>query len=65
MKAVVFSSQAFDRKALTRANERHGHELTFPQPCLDQSTARLAQGDPAVVAFVNDRLDTETRTNGT
>lgn len=60
MKAVVFSSHAFDRDALTRANEPHGHELTFLQPRLDESTAQLAQGYPAVLAFVNDRLDAET-----
>lgn len=60
MKAAVFSTHEFDPDALTHANEHHGHELTFLQPRLDKSTAQLAQGYPAVVAFVNDRLDAET-----
>ena len=60
MKAVVFSSHEFDRDALVCADEHLGHELTFLQPRLDKSTAQLAQGFPAVLAFVNDRLDAET-----
>lgn len=60
MKVVVFSTHEFDRDALARANEHHGHELIFLQPRLDTSTAQLSQGYPAVLAFVNDLLDAET-----
>jgi hypothetical protein len=51
MKAIVFSSHEFDREALTRANAHYGHELAFVEVRLDRSTAKLAQGYPAVIAF--------------
>lgn len=51
MNAVVFSCHEFDRNALTHANQRHDHELTFLQPRLNQSTAPLARGHPAVFAL--------------
>jgi D-lactate dehydrogenase len=60
MKAAIFSSHDFDRAALTAANHRHAHELAFLTSPLDTTTASLARGYPAVVAFMNDRLDAET-----
>ncbi len=57
MRVAVFGTQAFERSFLNEANEAHGHELMFLEPLLCERTAPLAQGVPAVCAFVNDRLD--------
>ncbi|MER3487010.1 MAG: hydroxyacid dehydrogenase [Chloroflexota bacterium] len=57
MRVAVFSARSYDREFLSAANAVHGHELVFFEPRLTQETAPLAQGFPAVCAFVNDRLD--------
>ncbi len=57
MRVAIFGSKAYDRRFLTLANTGHGHELTFIEPRLDDTTAMLAHGFPAVCVFVNDRLD--------
>ena len=59
MKIAVFDSRAYDREALTAANARHGHALTFFEPRLTSDTASLASGFPVVCSFVNDRLDAQ------
>lgn len=56
MNAAVFSTKPFERESLTHAAGK-AHRLTFLEPKLDASTASLAAGCHAVVAFVNDRLD--------
>lgn len=53
---TVFSSKPYDRRYLTEANAKHGHELRFIEARLDETTAALAQGT-VVCAFVNDRLN--------
>jgi D-lactate dehydrogenase len=58
MKVAVFSTKSYDRRFLEAAN--HGHELVFFEPKLDQSTAPLAAGFPAVCVFVNDDLNADT-----
>ncbi len=60
MKAIVFDSHDYDRAALGEANHAHGHVLSFVEPRLDETTAKLAQGKEAVIAFVNDHLDAKT-----
>jgi len=60
MKAVVFDTHNYDRAALLRANEGGHHALTFLEPRLDETTAKLAEGHEAVVVFVNDHLDAST-----
>lgn len=69
MKVAVFSTKAYDRQFLEAANAEFGHELVFLDPKLDETTAVLAAGFPAVCVFVNDRLDSQTLTvlasNGT
>lgn len=57
MHVAVFSTKPYDRTFLDRANVDVGHELTFFQPRLTKETSRLADGFPAVCAFVNDCLD--------
>jgi D-lactate dehydrogenase len=57
MQVAVFSTKAYDQAALQAANATHGHELTFFEPRLIPATCTLAQGFPAICAFVNDQLD--------
>lgn len=56
MQVDVFSTRPYDRQYLELANARHGHDLRFLEPRLTPSTAPLADGSPAVCAFVNDDL---------
>lgn len=55
MRIAVFSSKAYDREFLDRANGGR-HELRFLEPRLSVETASLA-GFTAVCVFVNDHLD--------
>jgi D-lactate dehydrogenase len=57
MRVAVFSTKGYDQLFLQKANAGHGHELTFLEARLSPETAPLAEGFPAVCAFVNDRLD--------
>jgi D-lactate dehydrogenase len=56
MKVGVFSTQPYDRDPFERANQRHGHELTFTEVRLEEGTADWAASFDAVVPFVNDSL---------
>lgn len=56
MKIAVFSSKSYDRKSLDHANSDAGHEITCFETRLNENTAALAEGFPAVSAFVNDTL---------
>jgi D-lactate dehydrogenase len=59
MKVAVFSTKPYDREFLLAANEHANHELMFYESRLTPQTARLADGYPAVCAFVNDQLDAQ------
>ena len=59
MKLAVFDTHPYDREALTVANGRYAHEVTYLEPRLTRETASLAAGFPAVCSFVNDRVDAE------
>ena len=63
MKVAVFSTKPYDQRYLQRANERHGHELTFFEPRLVPDTATLAAGHDAVCAFVNDQMNADVLRN--
>lgn len=69
MKAIIFSTHSFDRELFANANQHYGHQLTFVQQRLDPTSAALGRGYPAVIAFFNDRLNSETletlKTGGT
>lgn len=54
---AFFSTKPYDRRSFERANEAHGHELHFVEARLTDEAVPLAEGFPAVCAFVNDRLD--------
>lgn len=57
MKVAIFSTKAYDRKFLNKANGSAGHELVFFEPRLNEQTATLADGFEVVCAFVNDQLN--------
>ncbi len=54
MRIAVFSTKPYDRQYLVAANEKHGHELVFLESRLNEETAPLAGGAPAVCIFVSD-----------
>jgi len=58
MRLSVFSSKPYDRHFLGSLNdgEGFGHELVFFDARLEEATAPLAHGSPAVSPFVNDDL---------
>jgi len=56
MRIAIFDTHRYDESALTRANERHRHELVFFEPRLNDQTVELAGGFDAVCPFVNCRL---------
>jgi len=58
MKIAVFSTQAYDRAYLKKANTEH--EFSFFKPSLNEETRKLAEGYPCICVFVNDRLEAET-----
>jgi D-lactate dehydrogenase len=60
MRVAVFSTKSYDREFLTAASQEGGHELVFFEPRLNRETTRLAEGFPAICAFVNDELDAGT-----
>jgi D-lactate dehydrogenase len=60
MRVAVFSTKPYDRTYLTAANAGHAHDLAFLEPRLSADTAPLAEGFPAVCAFVHDTLDAAT-----
>lgn len=57
MRIHVFSSKAYDRRALDDANRGHGHDLQYLEPRLTRQTVSLARECDAVCVFVNDELD--------
>ncbi len=57
MRVAVFSTKSYDREFLEAANARFGHDLRFLEPALGAETTALADGAPAVCAFVHDRVD--------
>jgi len=58
VRLAVFSTKPYDRQSLSSANESggHGHELVFFEARLEEATAPLGYGFPALCAFVNDDL---------
>ena len=58
MRALVFSNRSYLQKALQEVASQH--DLHFLETRLDSLTAPLAHGFPAVVVFVNDRVDRPT-----
>jgi D-lactate dehydrogenase len=57
MKVAVFSTKTYDQHFLEVAARDSGHQLTFLEPRLAPQTCMLANGYPAICAFVNDQVD--------
>jgi D-lactate dehydrogenase len=57
MRIAFFSTHAFDRQFFDDANRVHHHALHYLEARLSGATTALADGFPAVCAFVNDQLD--------
>ena len=57
MKVAVFSTKAYDKMFLGKANESNRHELVFFEERLTEKTAPLTAGFEAVCVFVNDQLN--------
>ena len=60
MKVAVFSTKPYDEQFLSDANFDHRHQFKFYETPLNEHTVRLAEGYPAICAFVNDQLDGQT-----
>lgn len=60
MRIVFFNSKAYTREFFERANEAHGHALSFFEWPLRPDLVYLVDGAPAVCPFVNDDLGGET-----
>jgi D-lactate dehydrogenase len=56
MKVLVYSVRSYDKESLTSANKEK-HELHFTEARLDEHTAMMAKGYPAVCCFADDRID--------
>ncbi len=60
MKVAVFNARRYDRQFLDAANAQANHQLIYFETGLEPKTALLADGCPAICAFVNDDLGAET-----
>ncbi len=56
MDVLIYDTKRYDRETLQAANAAHGapHKLVFVESLLNERTASLAAGFPAVSLFVND-----------
>lgn len=59
MRVAFFSTHPFDRQFFDEANVDRRHALHYLEARLTAATCTLAQGYPAVCAFVNDHLDAD------
>lgn len=56
MRVGVFSARRYETVLFDEAAARYGHELLYFEARLSQATVKLAEGLPAICAFVNDQL---------
>ena len=56
MKLAVFSAEPYDRQSLDYVNKQFHHDITYHEAALEEKTAILASGFPAVCIFVNDKV---------
>lgn len=60
MKVAIFGTQEFEVNFLLKANAALHHDLVFFKESLHAGTASMANGFPAVSAFLTDQLDAKT-----
>lgn len=58
MKVLFYSGRPYDKISMESVNNGR-HELNFISPGLDERTASLAKGFPAVCGFVNDQFSAD------
>lgn len=56
MKVAIFSTKEFEKSFLIAANQQYRHDLVFFENTLNEQTAILASGFPAICCFVTDKL---------
>jgi D-lactate dehydrogenase len=56
MKVAIFSTKAFEKPFLITANLQNKHEITFLEATLNEHTAIMASGYPAISCFSMDNL---------
>lgn len=59
MKIAFFNTKAYDREAFDHQNEVAGHEIVYHESHLNRDTVALIRDEPAICAFINDRLDAD------
>ncbi len=57
MRIACFSTKNWVRESFERANEGAGHEITYLEASLDETTVSLSEGHEAICVFVNDVVD--------
>ena len=57
MRIAFFDTHPFEQEAFDKANSNYGHEISYLEPRLIETTAQLAKGYPCICAFANDRLN--------
>ncbi|MBU0697464.1 MAG: lactate dehydrogenase [Bacteroidetes bacterium] len=55
MKAVVYSTQSFEKEFIAKANQKK-HDITLISNALNLQTVQFAEGKDAVIVTVNDDL---------
>ncbi len=58
MKVLFYSGRPYDKISMESVNNGR-HDLNFISPSLDERTALLAKGYPAVCGFVNDQFSAD------
>ncbi len=57
MKVAIFSTKPYDQEFFEAANADYHHELVYIEARLTRNTVALADGFPAICAFVHDDVD--------
>lgn len=60
MRTLVYNTRPYDEAELRSCNLAYHHDLSYSEVRLNVQTAVLAEGYPAIAAFVNDDLGAET-----
>lgn len=56
MQMTIFNTKPYEKELFKKANLNFNHDLAYLDARLNQNTAMLAKGVPAICAFVNDEL---------
>jgi len=56
MKIAIFSTRSYEKPFIEKANMSEGHDISYYEVGLNQSTVGMAQGYEGICCFVNDKL---------